>query len=103
MAATKTARTLQASASNAAGATATGTALDLTTKYGLLVTGQVTNGATGPTVACTFSIEVSNDNSVWRPFFSGTAALGNAVVTNWTVSIGPEVMYVRSKFTGNTA
>jgi hypothetical protein len=103
LAASKTARSLQASASNGAGSTTTGTALDISTKYGLGVTAQVTNGATGPTVACTFSLEVSNDNSVWRTYFSATAATGNSVVTNWALNLGPEWLYVRSKFTGNTA
>ena len=60
--ATKTARTLQASASNGAGATATGTAVDLRTAVGdALVTALVTNGATGPALPCQFIVQVSND------------------------------------------
>ena len=100
--ATATARTLQASASNAAAGTTTGTALDLRTDLGLLVTAKVTNGATGPTVACTFRLETSNDNSTWFTYFEATAQTGNNVVTQWAVTLGPEVMYCRSAFTGNT-
>lgn len=100
--ATTTARTLQASASNAAGATTTGTALDLCTDLGLHVTAKVTNGATGPTVPCTFRLEVSNDNSTWFTHYEAAAQTGNNVVTEWSFSLGPEIMYVRSVFTGNT-
>jgi len=100
--ATKTARTLQSSTSNAAGATTTGSAVDLTTALGLHVTAKVTNGATGPTVGCTFRIEISNNNSTWRPHFEAVAQTGNSVVTDWSVALGPEIMYARSVFTGNT-
>ena len=100
--ATSTARTLQSSSSNAAAGTTTGTALDLRTDLGLLVTARVTNGGTGPTIGCTFRIEVSNDNSAWFTHFEAVAQTGNNVVTDWSVTLGPEVMYARSVFTGNT-
>lgn len=100
--ATKTARTLQSSASNAAGGTTTGSSIDLTTALGMQVTAKVTNGATGPTVACTFKIEISNNNSAWKTHFEAAARTGNSVVTEWSVTVGPEIMYARSVFTGNT-
>lgn len=102
MALSKTARTLQSSASNAAAGTTTGTALDLTSKYGGLATLKVANGATGPTVACSARLEVSHDNSTWKTFFQATAAAGNSAVTEWAIEIPPSVMYLRSVFSGNT-
>ncbi len=103
MAVTKTAQTLQSSASNSAGGTTTGTGLDLTTKLGGLLTGKITNGGTGPTVTCSLRIDVSVDNSAWKTFRTLAAALGNSVVTEFAVDIPPSVMYVRTVFTGNTA
>ena len=101
--ATKAARTLQASASNAAGATATGTAVDLRTAVAdMLVTAIITNGGTGPTVGCDFIIEVSNDNSTWREFSRATAGVTSSITYTFAVLIPSAVMYVRSKFTGNT-
>lgn len=103
MAVTKTARALQASASNTAGSTTTGSALDLTSALGGLVTAIVTNGGTGPTIGCSFIVEVSNDNSVWRAFAGGqVAGLVSSTTYTFSVLIPKEVMYIRSKFTGNT-
>jgi hypothetical protein len=102
MTATKTLRTLQSSASNAAGATTTGTALDLRTAFGGLLIAVVTNGATGPTVAADLVVEVSGDNSVWHEYARLTSNTGNNVVTLFRVPIPEAVMYVRTKFTGNT-
>lgn len=101
--AVKTARVLQASATNAAGATATGTALDLTTKYGGLATLTITNGGTGPTLPCDAIIETSRDNTNWAEFSRQTASTANSAVATFNVLIPDAVMYVRSKFTGNTA
>ena len=97
-----TARTLQASATNTAGSTTTGTALDTRAGFGMLITGKITNGATGPTVACNFILEVSHDNTNFKTFISATSQLGNAVVTEWVVDLPPTCSYVRSKFVGNT-
>lgn len=102
MSVTKTARTLQASASNAAGATATGTALNLTTALGCEGVAKITNGATGPTVGCSFSLQWSNDNSTWFTLFTVTATTTASAVATMPWSVGPEAMYIRSVFTGNT-
>lgn len=99
--ATKTARTLQASATNAAGSTTTGSSLDQTTSLGLAVTAKVTNGATAPTVGCTFRVEVSNDNSTWRTFSEQLAGTDNAGVYDFAVELSAAWMYVRTVFTGN--
>ena len=99
---TKTLRTLQASASNTAGSTTTGTALDLTTKFGGLATLKVTNGGTGPTVACDAILEVSGDNSTWYEYSRATAGTANSGAYVFPVEIPIGIMYLRSKFTGNT-
>jgi hypothetical protein len=100
--ATKTARTLQASTSNAAGATTTGTALDLTTKYGGLAQLTITNGATGPTVGCDAILEASVDNSTWYELGRATHGTSNNLAATYNFDVPPAVMHLRSKFTGNT-
>lgn len=100
---TKAAITLQASASNAAAATATGTGVDLTTALGAVVTGRITNGGTGPTVGCDFILETSNDNATWRELVRVTAPVAASTSYDFPVEIPDAVMYVRSRFTGNTA
>jgi hypothetical protein len=102
MTATKTLRTLQSSASNSAGGTTTGSALDLRTAFGGLLLAVITNGATGPTIACDLVVEVSGDNSVWHEYVRLTSNTGNNIVTTFRAPIPETVMYVRSKFTGNT-
>lgn len=102
MAVSKTARTLQGSASNAAGGTTTGTAVNLTTALGMLVTVKMTNGGTGPTVGCTCRIEVSNDNTNWKTYQSVTHDIVANGVNEWMFNLPPPTMYARSVFTGNT-
>ena len=102
--ATKTARTLQTSATNTAAGTKTGTAVDLTGAIGdFLITAKITNGATGPTIACSFYVEVSNDNSAWKTYCQLTAGVGNNGIYEFAVLLPAPAMYVRSVFTGNTA
>ena len=103
MATTKADIILEASASNAAAATKTGTGVDLQTGYGAIVTGKITNGATGPTIGCDFVIQISFDNSAWKEFARMTASVGNNDVNEWAVDIPVAVQFVRSVFTGNTA
>lgn len=102
MAVSKTARTLQASATNTAGSTTTGSAVNLTTALGLAVTAKVTNGGTGPTVACSVYIDVSNDNSTWATWASGIAGVANSGVYEFSWELPPQIMYARARFTGNT-
>ncbi len=105
MASTKTAKTFQSSATNTAGSTTTGSTVSLTTSYGCLMTAKITNGATGPTIACDFIVEVSNDNfsADTKEIFRATASVGNNDVNYYTFELPPAVMYARSKFSGNTA
>ena len=101
MAVSKTARTLIAATVNAAGATTTGDALDLTTAWGLSGVAVITNGATAPTAGCAFSLEVSTDGTTWRPWLSVTAGLTAAKPYPFAWSLPAEIMYVRAVFGGN--
>lgn len=108
---TKAARTVVASASNAAGATTRGT-VDLRTALGGLLTLKITNGGTGPTVQCEGRVLVAHDTgatptaasagadwkTVWR-FGGGTTI---SAVTEQSFDFGPEVMHLEVEFTGNT-
>jgi len=98
----KSAVTLQAAATNAAAATTTGSAVDLTGALGLSGTARITNGATGPTVGCTFSLEVSGDGSTWRPWCSLTAGVTASTSYDFQWSLPPEILQARAVFTGNT-
>lgn len=100
--ATKTARTLQSSVSNAAGGTKTGGTVDLSTAFGMLVTGRVTNGATGPTVGCDFVLEVSHDGTDWFEFSRLVSDPGNSAVSEFAVELPASVIKARSLFEGNT-
>lgn len=102
MPATKTSVTIQTSATNTAGSTTTSSAVDLTTIYGMLITGKITNGGTGPTVACDFVVEVSNDNSAWKTYARYSAGTTINGVFEFAVDLPMSTMYARTVFTGNT-
>lgn len=104
MATSKNARVLQASATNAAGATTlSATPLNLATALGGVATLIITNGATGPTVACTGSLEYSRDGTQWHEFYSMLAGVtANGVYPSPPIEIPFGIMNLRSKFTGNT-
>jgi hypothetical protein len=107
----KNARTLVASASNAAGATTRGT-LDVRTALGGIVTLRITNGATGPTAQCEGRILIAHNSGAtpaaasagadWKTVwvFGGGTAANSVIEQSWT--FGPEVMHVEVEFTGNT-
>jgi hypothetical protein len=103
MAATKALSTIIAAAtSNAAGGTTTGTAVDLTTKYGALVTIKITNGATGPTVAAQANVYTSGDGTNFKLFYTIAANTTASAVNEWAIDIPAAAMYVRVDVTGNT-
>ena len=104
MPATKSLSTIIAAAtSNAAGATTTGTAVNLTTGYGALVTVKITNGGTGPTVPATVRILTSGDNTNYKLFYSFASDNIASSVNEWAIDIPRAAMYVRVDVTGNTA
>ncbi len=104
MAATKNLRTIIAAAtSNTAGSTVTGTAINLTTAYGGLITIKITNGATGPTVPASAKVYTSGDNTNFKLFATLTGDSTNNSVNEWSVDISAPTMYARVDVTGNTA
>lgn len=104
MAFAKAAVTFRASASNAATATTTGGTIDLRAVQGpVLCCAKITNGATGPTVACDFVVQVSQDNfTTTYELFRATAGVANNGIYQFAVELSPAVMYARVVFTGNT-
>ncbi|MFP5465145.1 MAG: hypothetical protein ACLGHR_10295 [Gammaproteobacteria bacterium] len=107
----KAARSIVASGSNAAGSTTRGT-IDLRTSQGGLLTGKITNGATGPTLQCEMRILVAHNDGAtpaaapagadWKTiqrFGGGTTA--NAV-TEFSFVVDPGTQHLEVEFTGNT-
>lgn len=108
---TKTARTVVASVSNAAGATTRGT-LDLRTKHGGLLTMKMTNGATGPTIACTGNVLIAHNAGAtptaasagtdWKTLWSFSGVTTNNGIVERSIEIGPGVMHLEAEFKDNT-
>lgn len=110
MALTKTARTLVASASNAADATTRGT-IDLEATYGGLLTMKITNGGTGPTVQCTCNVLVAHNATVptaasagtdWKTIYTFAGGTTANAVTEMSMVVDPSIMALEVEFTGNT-
>ena len=106
MALTKSYTAMQASTSNAAGATTNSS--NVTIGYGASIIAQVTNGGTGPTVACNANLQVSTDGgTTWLTRDSRTAGTANS--TNYTFvfdlgigGAGGDWSIARVQFTANT-
>jgi hypothetical protein len=99
----KTLRSLVAAGtSNAAGATTTGTTWNLTTALGGVMTANITNGATGPTIGGDFVVQVSGDGVAWKEYTRQAAGTANNGTYNFAVEIPPGVMYARPVFQTNT-
>lgn len=108
---TKTARTILASTSNAAGSTQRGT-LSLATAQGGILTMKITNGATGPTIACTGNVLIAHNATTptaasagadWKTLWSFSGLTTNNGIVERSIEIGPGVMQLEAEFTGNTA
>lgn len=107
----KTARTVVASASNAAGAITRGT-IDLRTAQGGFLTMRITNGATGPSAQCNCNILISHNDGetpaaaargvdwkyLWN-FGGGTSA--NAITEQY-LDVSPGIMHLEVEFSANT-
>jgi hypothetical protein len=103
MAATKSQTTCIATGtSNAAGATTTGTVVNLTTTYSATVTVKLTNGATAPTVPGKALVYISGDNVDFNLFQTLTGDTVNSSFYNWDVTLPPAAAYCRVDLTGNT-
>lgn len=106
MALTKSYTAMQASATNTAGSTTTPTAALV--NYGIAIIAKITNGGTGPTVACDAVLEVSDDNATFFEKDRRTAGVtaSTAYIFVWDLGVGGgggDWKYARVKFTGNTA
>lgn len=111
MALAKSKSVIVASASNAAGGTTRGT-LDVSSKYGGIVTMKITNGGTGPTVQCEGRMLISHEDTLptaasagadWKTVWRYGGGTTNSAVTEQSFTFGPEVRHVEVEFTGNTA
>jgi hypothetical protein len=103
MASTHTKRTVIAAAtSNAAGATTSGTEVDLSTRYGGLLNVRITNGGTGPTIGADVVVYTGSATGEKREFSRQTAPVTNSAVTDFVVEIPPGTMFLNLDVTGNT-
>jgi hypothetical protein len=102
MAATKSSSTIQASTANTAGSTLNSTTLDLTTAYGAVITGTMTNGGTGPTIACTATCQVSLDGTTFDTWAAVTGVTTASAVTAFAFEVPLHVIKTRVSFSGNT-
>lgn len=102
MAATKSSATLLASTSNAAGATTNSTTLNLSTAYGAIFTGTMTNTSTAPTLACTATCQVSIDGTTFDTWQTATASTAASAVTAFAFEIPLHAIQARVSFGGNT-
>ncbi len=102
MAIVKTAATILTSISNAAGASKNGTELNLSTAGGALICGLVTNGGTGPTIACSMQVFVGEATGKLRLFQTLTAPTTSSAATDLIVEVPPSAMFVNVTFIGNT-
>jgi len=107
---TKTATTIVASASNAAGATTRGT-INLSAVYGGIVTLKITNGATGPTVQCEGRVLISHADTLptaasagtdWKTVWRFGGGITANAVTEQSFQFGPEIRHLEVEFTSNT-
>ncbi len=98
MASTKTTRTL-ATAVDLTGVSADaiiGSVATVNAGYGGILTVKLTNGATGPTTAPIFQIQMSHDNSAWWDFggkISGSST--NSQIDSWSIDVPIGVQYVK--------
>ena len=94
MAATKTSKTLDASASLAAATARNSTEWNLSTAYGGLATVKLTNGATAPTTAPTVVFYVGESTGTKRTFYTATGDTVNNSVNHFVCEIPAGAMFV---------
>ena len=94
MAATKTSRTLKASASLAAATAVDATEWNLSTAYGGAAVVRLTNGASAPTTAPVVTFYVGEATGVKRKFATSVGDTVNSSVTDIVVEFGLPYMFV---------
>jgi hypothetical protein len=106
MALTTSSQAPQASATNTAGSTTTGSAFSI--NYGVSGVAKITNGGTGPTIGCDFVVELSNDGgTTWFEWSRQTAGVAASTTYPFDFGFGiggngGDMGKYRTKFTGNT-
>jgi hypothetical protein len=98
---TKILRTLVSSQSVDAGNSVNGT-LDLSTRFGALLTAKIINGATGPTAPCQLKIETSGDDTTWYEYLTVEAGTANSGKYTYNIDLPAGVMHVRATFGQHT-
>lgn len=114
MAKTLTGQVLVSSAANTAGSTTRGR-LDCTAADGGMIRWRLTNGGTGPTVACEARVLVARKQTSmpaaaaegtgdddWKLIAVQSGGVTASVTTRGFFEFGPEVAYIEIEFTGNT-
>ena len=114
MAKTPTGQVLVSSAANTAGSTTRGR-LDCTAADGGMIRWRLTNGGTGPTVACEARVLVARKQTSmpaaaaegtgdddWKLIAVQSGGVTASVTTRGFFEFGPEVAYIEIEFTGNT-
>lgn len=105
MAATHATVAAQASTTNTAGSTTTGSWVDLTVAYQAVVLARIVNGGTGPTLGCAAIVDLSPDNGTTIYLGAGgqaTAGVANSAEYDYQFELPPGTMYARTRFVGNT-
>jgi hypothetical protein len=103
MAATKNKRTLLASTSIAAATPTDGTEIDLSTKYGGVLTVKLTNGGTGPTVPINAYVYIGGATTEKKLFAKLLGDSVNSSVNEYAVDIPAGTMFLNITFKDNTA
>lgn len=98
MALTKTLTAIQASTTPAAGATTTGSSINLTAGYGGELVWKITNGS-APTSTPSVEIQVSPDGTAWYRLFLVSGDLTASSVNSGAYPIGVGTMFLRSLVT----
>lgn len=114
MAKTLTGQVLVSSAANTAGSTTRGR-LDCTAADGGMIRWRLTNGGTGPTVACEARVLIARKQTSmpaaaaegtgdddWKMVAVQSGGTTASVTTRGFFEFGPEVAYIEIEFTGNT-
>lgn len=99
MAASKTAKTLDSSASLAAATARNATEWNLSTAYGGLATVKLTNGASAPTTAPTVVFYVGESTGTKRTFYQATGDTVNNSVNHIVCEIPMGAMFVNITIT----
>ena len=102
MAATKSSVVSLASSSNAAAATTNSATLNLSTAYGAVFTGAMTNSASAPTLPCVATCQISADGTTFDTWQAATASIAASTVTPFAFEVPMHAIQARVSFSGNT-